>query len=186
MYVAIDRKPENCCEIQNAGCAKSGIILRLWLVKTAEEEAFHATESADGLLHGTKILMYLIVPWHFSDRMVCADSYFASVGAAEELPQMRMRFLGVVITSTKKFQMNYLSNKELHERGDRRGLITKDHDGTPRLIAFVWMDRDRRYFIVSGSSLEEGTPFVRQCSRQMDIDRSPTRAELTIPQPLAV
>jgi Transposase IS4 len=166
MYVAIDRKPEIGCETQNATCAKSGVMLRL--VKTGEEEAFHATESADGLLDGTKILKYLIMSWDFSDRMVCADSYVASVGASEELQQMRMRLLGVVKTATKYFPMAYLSNIELHERGDRRGLIAKDYDGTPRLMAFVWMDRDRRYFIASGSSLQEETPCVRQRSRQID------------------
>ena len=37
MYVAIDRKPENDCEIQNATCGHSGVI-QLKVVKTAEEE----------------------------------------------------------------------------------------------------------------------------------------------------
>ena len=37
IYVAIDRKPENGCEIQNAVDGKSGIMLRLRLVTTAEE-----------------------------------------------------------------------------------------------------------------------------------------------------
>ena len=32
-YVAIDRKPENGCEIQNAACGRSGVMLRLKLVK---------------------------------------------------------------------------------------------------------------------------------------------------------
>ena len=35
MYVAMDRKPEDGCEIQNACCGKSGIMMQLWLVKTA-------------------------------------------------------------------------------------------------------------------------------------------------------
>jgi hypothetical protein len=52
-------------------------------------------------------------------------------------------------------------------------------------MAFVWMDRDRRYFIASGSSLAEGTPFIRQRWRQLVFDRSPTKVELTVPQPLA-
>jgi hypothetical protein len=59
-------------------------------VKTAEEEATHISEGADGLLYGTKILKYLVQPWQFFDRMIYADSYFASVGAAEELRRMRM------------------------------------------------------------------------------------------------
>jgi hypothetical protein len=32
MYIAIDRNPENGCEIENVACAKSGLMLRLRLV----------------------------------------------------------------------------------------------------------------------------------------------------------
>jgi Transposase IS4 len=39
MYVAIDRKPEDGLEIQDSCCAKSGILLQLKLVKTAEANA---------------------------------------------------------------------------------------------------------------------------------------------------
>ena len=50
-YVAIDRKPENGCEIQNAACGRSGVMLRLKLVKGvdlpgAEEEEFGAKETS--------------------------------------------------------------------------------------------------------------------------------------------
>lgn len=37
-YIAIDRKPENGCEIQNSACGRSGIMLHLELVSTAEDE----------------------------------------------------------------------------------------------------------------------------------------------------
>ena len=33
MYVAIDRKPESECEIQNSACGRSGIMMRLQIVK---------------------------------------------------------------------------------------------------------------------------------------------------------
>jgi Transposase IS4 len=39
MYVAMDRKPEDGLEIQDACCAKSGILLQLKIVKTAEANA---------------------------------------------------------------------------------------------------------------------------------------------------
>jgi hypothetical protein len=32
-YVAIDCKPENCCEVQNAACGKTGIMMELCVVK---------------------------------------------------------------------------------------------------------------------------------------------------------
>ena len=38
MYVAIGRKPENKCEIQNSTCGWSTIMMRLKIFKTAEEE----------------------------------------------------------------------------------------------------------------------------------------------------
>ena len=39
MYVAMDRKPEDGLEIQNACCAHSGIMYQIKLVKTAEVNA---------------------------------------------------------------------------------------------------------------------------------------------------
>ena len=188
MYVAMDCKPENGCEIQNAACGRSGVMIRLKLVKTATEaEALGSTEDESGILHGTKVLKELIEPWVFSNRMVCADSYFASVGSAEELLKLKTRFIGVIKTATRRFPMQQLSTVELQQRGDRFGLVSRSADGVPYLLAFVWMDRDRRYFIASGSSLSDGTPIVRQRWRQIgdDPEADPTRVELTIPQPKA-
>jgi hypothetical protein len=37
-YVAIDRKPEYRCEVQNAACRRSGVMIQLQLVTTAEHE----------------------------------------------------------------------------------------------------------------------------------------------------
>ena len=79
MYIAIDRKPENGCEIQNAACGKSGVILRLKIVTTSEDEGAHLVADDDGLLHGTQVLKALVTPWANTQRTVCADSYFFSV-----------------------------------------------------------------------------------------------------------
>ena len=44
MYVTIDWKPENGCEIQNAACGQSdGVMVHLRLVKTAEEKNANGT-----------------------------------------------------------------------------------------------------------------------------------------------
>ncbi len=43
-------------------------------------------ETADGMLHSTKLLMELVSPWFHIGGIVCANSYFASVLAVEELP----------------------------------------------------------------------------------------------------
>ena len=62
MYVAIDRKPENGCEIQNAACGVSGLMLLLLLVKGEEETDVLSIEKEDGIPHGTHILKYLTLP----------------------------------------------------------------------------------------------------------------------------
>jgi len=194
MYIAIDRKPENGCEIQNAACGRSGIIVKLNLVKTAteQEEQAAATLNPDGndgeevLPHGGAILKMLVMPWAQSDRIVCADSYFASVTAAKELMKIGLRFIGVVKTATRKYPMAHLAALELQTRGERKGLTTVDGDGV-RFLAYVWMDRDRRYFISTASSLAPGAAYSRHRWRQVDTtpNSAPERVELVIPQPKA-
>ncbi len=194
MYVAIDRKPENGCEIQNAACGRSGVMLQLKLVKTAnaseEEETPEDAQrrrDQESLLHGTKVLKELIQPWAMSNRCICADSYFASVKAVEELHRMRLKFIGVVKTSTRHYPMHYLSHLVFHNRGDRHGVISKDADGNPNMMAFVWVDRERRYFIASAGSLAEGEPYHRTRWRQVseEPNAAPELVELVVPQPRA-
>ena len=63
-----------------------------------------------------------------------------------------------------------------------------DDDSKPSLLAFCWMDRNRRYFIASGSSLSPGIPHIRQRCRQLDTedpDADPERVKLEVPQPKA-
>ena len=187
MYVAIDRKPENGCEIQNAACGRSGVMIRLKIVKTAEEENASAVTEDDGNNHGTNVLKFLVEPWVRTDCCVCADSYFASINAVTVLRMMGLRFIGVVKTATKKFPMSYLSNLELVQRGDYKGLVARGTNGQPTMLSFVWMDQDCRYFIASASLLDSGIPYSRNRWRQvsLELDALPENVELTIPQPKA-
>ena len=116
MYVVINRKPENGCEIQNAACGHSGVMIRLKVVKTAEEENASAVTDDDGNNHGTNVLKFLVEPWVRTDHCVSADSYFVSVNAVTVMRTMGLRFIGVVKMATKKFPMSYLSNLELVQR----------------------------------------------------------------------
>jgi hypothetical protein len=60
-YVAIDRKPENGCEVQNAACGRREIMLNIRLVTTAEVEARWTAEIEDTELgHRTAILSRLV------------------------------------------------------------------------------------------------------------------------------
>jgi len=130
MYVAIDRKPENGCEIQDSCDGRARIMLRLKLVMHEEDETKYLENLASGLEqgnteadlgHGTKVIRELISPWIKSPgdpRTVCADSYFASVATAIELKRCGFNFIGVVKMATKQYPMNYLQNLELKGRGD--------------------------------------------------------------------
>ena len=54
-------------------------MMRLKLVKTMEEQNTHIQPGDDGLLHGTAVLKYLVLPWARTDRIMRAVFYFASV-----------------------------------------------------------------------------------------------------------
>ena len=63
MYIAIYRKPENGCEIQNSACGKRGGMLCLLIVKSAEDSDLQILENDEGIAYGTSILKYLCLPW---------------------------------------------------------------------------------------------------------------------------
>jgi Transposase IS4 len=158
MYAVIDRKPENGCEIQNSACGRSGVMLRLKLVTTTEDESAHAQVASSGLLYGTNVLKELVLPWAMTGRIVAANSCFASVESAEEVHKAGLRFIGVFKTGTRRYPMYKLSRIEFGSRGDRIGLLSLNEAKEPWIMEFTWVDRDRRYFVSTCSTLAPGTP----------------------------
>ena len=53
------------------------------------------------------------------------------------------------------------------------------------MMAFVWMERDRRYFIAASLSLQEGVPYVRNLWRQVDVevDSGAERVKVSVAHP---
>ena len=159
-YVAIDRKPDNGCEIQDACDGRSKVMIRLRLVKGAELDNVALEEHADANgLHGTMVLKDLVSPWFHSGQLVVGDSYFASVPATLAMQSVGLRFIGPVKTATRQFPLNYLSTVELPKRGDYHGVINTDTETGCKLMAFVWVDRERWYFISNCSSLSPGLQY---------------------------
>ena len=83
MYVDLDRKPDSGCEVQDAACVTSRIMIQIKVVDRAEEEHRKEKESNlpasyTGLKHGTKITLKLLKPWNKTGRRAIVDSYFAS------------------------------------------------------------------------------------------------------------
>ena len=94
MYVAIDRKPKNVCEIQNSADGDSGVMLQLKLVKMAGDEVDNLmTDDTHSMLHGTKVVKELIKLWIDSGWTVYGNSYFASASCVEEMARIGMEFI---------------------------------------------------------------------------------------------
>ena len=80
--------------------------------------------------------------------------------------------------------MAYLSRLEMRHCRERKWVVARNNDGAATMMDFVWMDRDRRYFIAFSSSLQEGVPCVRDRWRQVDIevDADDERVEVSVAQ----
>jgi len=183
MYVAIDRKPDNGGKFQDACDGVSEIRIRIRIVKQAEDEGAETVEGDDGIQHGVKVLLELIEPWLNTNRHVCADSYFSSKKGCEILTAKNTRFTGSVKQCTKEYLMDYLKTMPMEARGQCAGVYTQIEENT--LVAFVWVVRDRHYFITNAYGLGDGEPAVRTRWRQISTepDSEPDRMRLIIPQP---
>jgi hypothetical protein len=70
-----------------------------------------------------------------------------------------MGFIGIIKTVMRKYPMAYLQALELSNRGDYEGVVTLAENGQATMMAFVWMDRKRRYFVSNTPSLAAGLPY---------------------------
>jgi hypothetical protein len=152
-YVAIDCKPEN---------GQSGVMLSLKLVKGTDLPGAKVEEYApngeNSLLHGTNVLKHVVSPWFGSNRVVCADSCFASVGGTKELfRNAGLKCFGVVKTANQGFPKTFLVSIELNSRGCDflLALKTLPQNDEPIRAAFVWKDSKRCYFISTAGSCKK-------------------------------
>ena len=163
-------------------------MIQLKLVKGEKDDDYSDNEAnQDNVPHGAKVLLKLLSPWINTQRIVCADSYFASVTAAELLYVNGLKFIDVVKTATQKFPMAHLAAHELENRGDHYGLIRLGEDEDEcDMLSFVWMDQDCRYFIATASSLSPAEDMQRSRLRQVEAvetNADPVEVNLVIPQP---
>jgi len=193
-YVEMERKPEDGCEIQDAACVDSGIMIQLKLVKGKEEDDRLESKKPDAAQrrcrnHGTNVVLDLTKPWSNTGREVIGDSAFASVMTAREVKRDGNHFIGCVKTATKNFPAEHLEQAVFAQRGDRVALCHVDEaTRCTDMISWAWLDRNRRKFIATAHGLEEGKPIFRERWRQVDDDPNapPTQVCIQIPQPLAI
>ena len=90
-----------------------------------------------GGLHGKIIMKQLVAPWRNSIRVVCVDSYFASVPCAIAMRDMGMQFIGVVKAVTKQYPQHCLSTVEFPEKCDYKGVLNIEPTTGYKLLEFV-------------------------------------------------
>jgi hypothetical protein len=163
-------------------------MLSLKLVKGKKAGDQEDTDAlVDGLPHGTKVMLELLKHWVNKPgppRIVCADSYFASVPAVSALRDRNLLFIGVIKTATKQYPMPFFNNHELSFRGQHKHLVSVKEDGEVEMIALVWLDRNRRHFIgnAEGATVVEPIFRIRWTQVVNNDYEEPERLELEIPQ----
>ena len=173
-YVAIDRKPENGCELWTLCDGRTGIMLSIEIVKGA-----HGLKFEGKYQHNTAVVLRLVEPFNKSkQRMaVYGDSYFASVGTAEALwTEFGAYFTGVIKGSTARFPKALLSKTPTNGQGNFACMTreTPDAPDAVKLSATVWRDRTRRYLISSQSTskvVDRSTRYrYRNCDDISEVD----------------
>lgn len=121
--------------LSNVKASVCPLLLNRELVTTFAKENGSPYEYAFN--HWTAVSKLLAEPWPGSDRIVCAESYFASVQSALALLNIALIFIGVVKMATTGFPMKYMSEMELEGRGSHYSMVSDLEDSTKQLIALV-------------------------------------------------
>ena len=84
--------------------------------------------------------------------------------------------------------MAHMKRKYFTSRGDCYGLVSEAvNEGVLEMMAFSWVDCNRRHLIATRESLEEGHAVSRQRCRHVvvDVNANAQVVDLDIPQPVA-
>lgn len=125
--MAIERKPENGCEMKTSSCGRSGIMTRIEITRGKELSENLPFEECYN--HSTSGTFRLVQPWLEPNRVVCADSWFSSVETAIALLQRQTKYIGAIKTATKEYPITELEVCLLSGRGAKAGLVSRDHTG---------------------------------------------------------
>jgi len=157
-------------------------MLRMSVVTSAEHQRAVGTNADGGVPRSATVLKRLVAPWASTHRVVCADSLFASVTAATELLATGLRFIGVVKTAALGYPMSALSTLEVATREYHATFNHSTPEGTVKLMAMMWVDRERGDFVSSTSTSLPGNPYDRVRWRQMGEDAERVALNVELPQ----
>ena len=151
----IKRKPKGVgCEVKTLADVASGIMVNLEI--NEGKEAMKEKRWQRELGAGTATTLRLSEPWHGSGRIVCGDSWFASVKTAIELRRKGLFFTGIVKTAHRMFPLKALGVHCPLERGSTV-TATAVEDGID-IIAHGWRDRKVHRFVSTCGTTLQGTP----------------------------
>lgn len=138
-------KRENGCKVEISACGRSGIKIRLEIIKSASDES-HNFE-CDSTSHGTTVTRRLTDPWRNSKRILCKDSCFSSFETAKSVYSVGMRHIGVVKTAARGFMMSTLSLFQMNGTIEWHSKISDRNSGFEfSNSALLRVDCERRYF----------------------------------------
>ena len=136
---SIEREPKGVgCELKNCADADTKIILQLEIQEGASIMA-NKEYIAEYKLAGTAQLLCLTEPWNGSERVISADSTFASVTTAIACMKNGMHFTGLVKTATQMYPKKYMDDMEFPELGDDVTLVANVEDHN--ITALAWGDK---------------------------------------------
>eukprot|EP00117_Sycon_ciliatum_P037715 scpid101596/ scgid3763/ len=138
------RKPKGVgCEIKSVAYASTNIMLAIEINEGKDTMATKKWQKEFDA--GTATTLRLTDTWHGSGRMVCGDSWFASVKTAVALMKHGLFFAGVVKTTHTAFPLKLLSAMCPSPKG-RFVSATAQRDGIA-LNAVAWRDRKVHSFV---------------------------------------
>ena len=184
-YVAMDRKPDNGCEIWSLADGNGEFMLALEIVTSKYYNS--AKKYVKNVGTGTAVCLRLMEPWLYKRKHLFGDSWFASVATCLTLLMNFTSFTGPVKTCTKGFPINELKRIPLtgkypgHSAHKQTKIkfeynnddITSAHpvrtnggvytDNEFSLLATAWLDENsRRLFLTSdGKTTNAEKPIER-------------------------
>lgn len=109
-FTALDRKPENSLKIKTVRCVRNGVMLNIDLNLGSNSPQ---QNSDTGNAHGMAALLRFEQPWFWLERVICADSLFASLNMAKLILEKGIRFTGAIRNATCEYPTRRLSQYTL-------------------------------------------------------------------------
>ncbi len=158
------RKPRGVgTELKGVADGESGVMLFIEINEGKESTTPSYIKYKNKYKNHTALTLRMVENWRGSRRVVCADSWFASVSTAVALKKdFGLYFIGMVKTAYSLYPKKFMEKKSL-ERGESVTLTTTV-DGV-KLLAHKWQDKKAKTWIATCGTTTPGSDAVKKRSR---------------------